>query len=134
MNAEGVAPIVTAEWLQSLLTALPILLGAIWLVVGQLRLWRMWLWRVAGTEIRAVAVRWRLPVQRRWAGWCIESPRRGVVWAGGIRGTSTTIRLVEHVETYPGFLDADSVERALSEMSVPTTGSDEPPEHPPQVP
>ncbi len=120
MNAEGVAPIVTAEWLQTLLTALPVALAACWLVAGQLRLWRVWLWRVAGPEIRALAVRWRLPVQWRWTGWAVESPQRSVAWGGGLRGSTTTVRLVDRVETYPGFLDADAVERAVGELMAST--------------
>lgn len=101
-----------------MLTLVPVLLAAWWLVRLQVGLWRRSAWRDAGGSIRAVAGLLGAPVRPAWMGWRVQGDGVRVVWAGGWRGPVTRIlgRSEGRATVWVArrWLDADAVARALA--------------------
>ncbi len=110
MNAEGVATIVTAEWVQTVLTSVPMVVVGAWVVYGPLVLWRRLILSEVGADMRTLAARWRCTVSPWWAGWRIHEEGRMVHWSGGLRGARTVVHKGEWTKTFDGWLTADDIE------------------------
>ena len=91
MNAEGVGPAITAEWVSALVTGLPILLLAYWLLRIQGALWRSLVWREASTALRELAGALSGSVQPTWMGWRVVAQGVSVDLRGGLRGPHTRL-------------------------------------------
>jgi hypothetical protein len=111
VNAEGVAPIITAEWLQTVLTSVPMVVLGAWCVYGPILLWRRQAWEESGGEMRAVAARWQGELSPWLGGWRVRAADRQVRWAGGLSGPRTVV-IVGSVTLHAdeGWLTADQVD------------------------
>ena len=82
---------VSAEWLRTLATGLPILVAAWWILRGQAWLWRRWIWQEAGGTIRQTAEALGGTVVPLATGWRVEASGRRIDWVGGVRGVRTVV-------------------------------------------
>ena len=111
MNAEGVAPIITAEWLQTVLTSVPMVVLGAWCLYGPILLWRRQAWEQSGGEMRALAARWNGEVTPWWGGWRVRTRERQVRWTGGLSGPRTAVLAGSaQVHTAEGWLTADQID------------------------
>lgn len=119
MNAEGVGPAITAEFLQATATGVLLLVAAWWLWLGQNALWRRFLWSAGA---RATAGALRATVTPRGAGLRLVAEDVHVEYGGGLWGAWTSVAIGGARESRDGVLGADAtleVIAALRERSKP---------------
>ena len=97
MLVEGLAAHITGEWLRTLLTAVPIVVGVVWVLRYASRQWREWIWRHGGVGDAQIVD--RVTILPRWGGWRLEAEgqfieirgtARGVGWRAGRCGDRRT--------------------------------------------
>jgi len=96
------------EWLRTIATVLPVLLGAWWLWVLQASLWRRWVWDEAGDGVRAVAEQLGGEIRPLWTGWRVRADAARVDWVAGL-SLRTRVRGDGRVVRRAGLLGADEV-------------------------
>lgn len=104
---------ITPELIRTLLTGIPVLLGAWWLVIATGALWRRTVWRQVGAEVREIASRWRVSPTATWTGFRVAQGENEVIWHGGLGGSRTVLRHAGSRRVETRWLDADAVERGL---------------------
>lgn len=109
MNAEGVAVIITPEWLQTVVTAGPLFVLAVWCVWWPSVAWRAAIWRDAGAEMRAASVELRAELEPAWAGWRLVAGTRSIRWVGGLFGAMTIVVRDGQRSRLPGLRPAAEV-------------------------
>jgi hypothetical protein len=85
---EGLAVHITGEWLRTLMTALPIVVGVVWVLRYASRQWREWIWRHGG--VAQVHKMEGVTVQPRWGGWRLEAAGQCIEIRGSVRGVGWT--------------------------------------------
>ncbi|MFT5455041.1 MAG: hypothetical protein ACI9K2_001519 [Myxococcota bacterium] len=114
MNAEGVAVIITPEWLQTVVTAGPLFVLAVWCAWWPLVAWRAAIWREAGAEMQAASSELRGQLEPSWAGWRVVTEAHSIHWVGGVFGAVTIVVLDGQRTRLPGLRPAAEVVSLLS--------------------
>lgn len=100
------------EWLQVLLTAVPVVLGAVWLLLGLGALQRRVVWMSISEGAPALAHSLGGELRPRWLGYRLQAAQVCVDWTCGLRGERTRVRSGNRSETRAGLIQ----ERALRGM------------------
>ena len=95
--------VLSAEWLQTASTVLPMLLVAYWMMWTLGWLWRRSIWERVGFE----ATQLNGQIRPTWTGWCVDAGELRVQWTGGILGLRTQVSQGDHTWTVPGLVSVD---------------------------
>jgi hypothetical protein len=91
--------------IQAFSTAIPIMLGAWWLVILAGALWRRTVWREAGELILSAQVVRGGTLRATWCGYALSTEAEEVRWWGGLRGPMTQRQAGSHRVRRAGWLD-----------------------------
>ncbi len=101
MFAEGVGPLLTGEWIQTVLTGAPALALAAWLLILLSSAWRAALWADVGDDIGKLATRWQVRPVPVAFGWRVRTGDRVVTWRLWFGGPRTVGRFGGAKRTWP---------------------------------
>jgi len=109
---EGLARLVSPEFIRTLATAIPILVAGGWILLGLGRLWRRSIWLEIGGAIERLAEGAGGQVHPCWFGWRVEIPDGQVSWIAGLWGPRTIVQSGGETREHQGFLTS----RELSDL------------------
>lgn len=109
MNAEGLGMVASAEWLQALLTALPIVLVAAWLLIALGTLQRRAVWTAVAESAALLREEIGGELRPRWAGVRLQSDDLRIDWVSGLRGTWTRVQIGRRTRRARGLLVGDGI-------------------------
>jgi hypothetical protein len=79
--------VISAEWVQTVATGIPVYAGAGLLLWGQGWVWRRALWEEHAPVLREIALALDGPITPVWTGWRVRGARGDFRLAGGLQGT-----------------------------------------------
>ena len=85
---------ISAEWIYTFATVIPVGLVFVWLLLWHRRTWRRAVWELCGLDIQDVSMKLHGSVAARGWGWCVKlTDKRGeVIWTPGLTAPSTIVR------------------------------------------
>ncbi len=100
---------ISAEWVATVATGIPVYAGAGLLVWGQGLVWRRTLWEEHGPALLQIASGLEGRVSPLWTGWRIRGPRAEFRLAGGLRGARARLVAGARTHQWSGMPTAEAV-------------------------